>query len=614
MFPKAYNFFRRDYWLGQVDSRPLSIFRIVFGLVLLKHGLYHIPLARMYFSDAGIFPRWLIMNDPLYQKRFSLMDALPNEWMVVLFFSFWAVAALLLIVGFRTKLMSVLNFICILSVYERNPFLTNGADTIMRVMSLWSIFLSLGDYYSIDAVIKRWSRYRHSHNLADLRVEPEPHMSFAFPVRAVQVQVALIYVFTAILKWPGETWKGGTAVFWSLSLPMSTLPTGDFILRFAPAWLLTLLTYVTLFIETTFAFFVFVPVLQPYCRLAALALGTGLHAGIAFMMSVPNFLVIVVSYLVLFEARWVEWADQKLRATRTASTVAPALGRHPLLPFFALTKSAELSIAQVAPLEYAATDTWWIAGQREERWEGARAWVRLGGHLPLSRLWAWMLYSSWLRRVLWRLLIWSSGEATQPSKISVPAPAVSGGAVTRQGVQVRHLWLTATVLAVCTLLASAMWWNLRQVPNNGHSLVSVMPGWQSDLMWYSGLLQQWGVFAPDPRRYDNWWVIPGQFEDGSQLDLKNGKPFGPENKWDRGWWGPHARVKLYDDSVPNRPGMQRTWAEWLCREYNVTKALPPGKRLKSLQIGQWWQVLNDRGKPENPWNYNQLYSHVCPLT
>lgn len=51
-----YNFLRLDYWFGQVESRPLSLFRIAFGLLVLKNALYSIPLAQLFYSDEGIVP------------------------------------------------------------------------------------------------------------------------------------------------------------------------------------------------------------------------------------------------------------------------------------------------------------------------------------------------------------------------------------------------------------------------------------------------------------------------------------------------------------------------------------------------------------------------------
>ncbi|MCI0349187.1 MAG: hypothetical protein L0Z53_07160 [Acidobacteriales bacterium] len=81
------NFLRRGYWFGQIDSRPLSVFRIVFALLLLKDALYHLPLAGLFYSDAGLVPRAVLLDGLARPERFSLMDALGHEWIAAVFFS-----------------------------------------------------------------------------------------------------------------------------------------------------------------------------------------------------------------------------------------------------------------------------------------------------------------------------------------------------------------------------------------------------------------------------------------------------------------------------------------------------------------------------------------------
>src|SRR5215813_11688324 len=103
------NFTSRAFWFGTIDSRPLSAFRICFALLLLKDALYHIPIASIFYGDHGVLPRTVLWDGLAGPNHFSLMDALANDWMVVLFFIIWAGVALCLLVGYRTWLMSVLN-------------------------------------------------------------------------------------------------------------------------------------------------------------------------------------------------------------------------------------------------------------------------------------------------------------------------------------------------------------------------------------------------------------------------------------------------------------------------------------------------------------------------
>src|SRR5262249_52501338 len=107
----AYNFLRRDFWFGQMDGYAVSLFRMVMSLLMLKEVVYHIPIAGLFYSDGGVFPRSVLLTDVIRAQHLSLMEAIPTDWLVVLFFLAWGAVALCLLIGYRTRLMSVLNFV-----------------------------------------------------------------------------------------------------------------------------------------------------------------------------------------------------------------------------------------------------------------------------------------------------------------------------------------------------------------------------------------------------------------------------------------------------------------------------------------------------------------------
>jgi hypothetical protein len=77
-----YNVFRREYWFGMFDSQPLSLFRIVFSLLLLKDALYHLPLAGIFYSDNGVLPRAVLLDSLANPDRFDLMEAFGHGWIL----------------------------------------------------------------------------------------------------------------------------------------------------------------------------------------------------------------------------------------------------------------------------------------------------------------------------------------------------------------------------------------------------------------------------------------------------------------------------------------------------------------------------------------------------
>lgn len=340
-----YNLLRRDYWFGQVDTRPLSLFRIAFGLILLKDALYHLPLADVFYSDTGVVPRRALL-EVARADRFSLMDAMPHAWMATLFFLLWVAVALGLVFGFRTRLMTVLNFVIVMSVHERNVYVLTGADTIMRNLSFWMMFIPLGHYYSLDA------------RRARLRGRPLGRTGYAFPLRLMQLQVALVYLFTGILKTYGAAWLNGSAMFYVMQLDAMLLPTGYWFRGVAPDWLLSAMTYFTLAGELLFPLLVFAPVGQPLLRLLGLAFGVLLHLGIGALMSIPDFSAIMISsYIIFLQPEWVEAGERRLRAALRLPPPLPLIEAAPTTSTG--PKRARRAAATVAASLAMAGIVWW---------------------------------------------------------------------------------------------------------------------------------------------------------------------------------------------------------------------------------------------------------------
>lgn len=289
------NLFHPAYWFGGADARPLGIFRIAFAALMLKEALYHLFVAEIWYSDAGMMPAHLLRR--MAPTTPSLMSFLPETGMTMVFFGMWALVALLLLLGWQTRLMTVFNFVLLVSVINRNPLVVTGADSVMQALAFWSLCLPLGRWYSLDA---RRQRATPSNRI------------FAFPLRMIQVQIALIYIFTTIFKLHGETWQNGDALYMALQVRMHTFPIAEWLLANASLDLLRALTYLALILEGAFALLVFAPILQPYLRTVGLAGGIVLHLGIGVVMNVPNFpLVMLTSYLLLIDPRWLDWAAPK---------------------------------------------------------------------------------------------------------------------------------------------------------------------------------------------------------------------------------------------------------------------------------------------------------------
>jgi hypothetical protein len=294
------NFFRG------IDARPLALFRIVIALILIKDALYHLVLAHPFYDDTGLLPRVALLDGLARTHRFSLMDALPHEWMVVLFFLCWIIVLIALLVGYRTRLATVLNFVILLSIHERNTYILTGADTALRVFSFWMMFVPVGARYSIDAL-----RHRQPGTIPFL------------PVWLLRGQFILIYVSSVYLKLNGEMWVQGDALKSILQLDSLLLLPGVW-LSHIPEFILSLLTYNVLLIEGLVPVCLILPVWQPLLRGIGILAGSLLHIGIGLTLAIPDFsLVMLAGYLLFVDPVWIEPVEKRVR--RWAARLHPRL-------------------------------------------------------------------------------------------------------------------------------------------------------------------------------------------------------------------------------------------------------------------------------------------------
>jgi hypothetical protein len=280
---------------GTIDSRPLAAFRIVFSLLLLKDAFYHLFLAKWFYSDRGIIPRVALFDGLVRQPRFSLMDAIGQDWLAFCFFLLWIAILIGLLFGYRTRLMAVLNYVVILSIHERNGYILTGADTAMRVFSFWMMFAPIAQHYALDV----------------LRRKSPPEQAFALPARLLQWQLIIIYVTTFYLKLLEPIWLEGDALFYVLQLDSMLLPPG-ILLQQAPNWVLRLLTHFTLFMEVAIPLLLAFPLRRWFIALA-FALALMLHGGIALTLAIPDFsLVMLIAFIAHFPPSWFDGLDKHI--------------------------------------------------------------------------------------------------------------------------------------------------------------------------------------------------------------------------------------------------------------------------------------------------------------
>jgi hypothetical protein len=281
-------------WIGTCDARVLGLFRIGLGAVVLFDLLDRLRDLRVFYTDAGVAPRAQVLESWVRLWRFSIFDAAGAPLLVYALYTVALLCVFLFMVGWRTRLMTILSWLFVMSLDERNLVLLDGGDGVMRIMLFWTMWADTGAAYSLDVA---WGR-RGSDGRAP-----------ALPLRVMQGQIIFIYAMAAITK-TGLQWQDGSALYHALQLSDWARPLGRWMLNHPKV--LDFLTRATLWVEGGFGVLVVIPV--GALRALAILMVLGLHAGIFLTMRVGLFSTVMPATMTLFLLpRWIDWAERRLK-------------------------------------------------------------------------------------------------------------------------------------------------------------------------------------------------------------------------------------------------------------------------------------------------------------
>jgi hypothetical protein len=233
-----------------LDLRALAVMRILIGFNLFidlcvrfsdlkahytDQGILPISLARKMFASDFMAPE--LKNNPyLFSLHFISGDYAFQLFLFLIMF----IASLLLIVGYKTKWITPLVWLLVLSLHNRNILGFYPGDYLLRMVLLFGIFLPWGRYYSFDWIKSREDKaYIFGGSIA-----------FCF-----LIFVALFFIMAGLSK-TGESWGDGTAIHYMLIRHRLKTGYGDFLIHYP--LLLSALSYFTLWFEKLAPLFIFI--------------------------------------------------------------------------------------------------------------------------------------------------------------------------------------------------------------------------------------------------------------------------------------------------------------------------------------------------------------------
>ncbi len=285
--------------LAFIDFRTLALFRVCFGLVLFFDLVTKCLDLTAFYTDRGIVPRTLAIQD-LGWWSVSLHMASGAFWFQSLFMGLGFLLAVCLIVGYQTRLVTVLTWLFFVSLQGRNHLILHSGDALIRLMLFWSMFLPLGARYSLDRVClrRRGNSYDGEgvENLASL---------------AILLQLLCMYFYTAILKNHPDWNRDFFAVYYAVHLDQFTTPLGKWLQNFPE--LLKLMTFKTYYLELVGPILFLIPFAQKKIRIVLPFAFIGLHLGLFLTMYLGLFpWACMVAWLLFLPSSWMNLIEKFL--------------------------------------------------------------------------------------------------------------------------------------------------------------------------------------------------------------------------------------------------------------------------------------------------------------
>lgn len=185
-------------WLG-IDPRALAFLRIGLACFVGYDLAGRLPSLAAHYTDQGVLPRPDLLQafGWLHEWPLCLHLMTGSTLGQALLFGVHGLAALALLVGYRTRLACFVVWWLTASLQWRNLYLGGGFDGLLRMLLFWGMFLPLGARAAVDAS-------------DEPRRRDERYVSIAG--MALLLQIAWVYFGAGWAKWQTGAWEQGEAL------------------------------------------------------------------------------------------------------------------------------------------------------------------------------------------------------------------------------------------------------------------------------------------------------------------------------------------------------------------------------------------------------------------
>ena len=287
-----------------IDTRSLALLRISLAGLVLVDLFQRAADLQSHYSDFGVLPTWATKYILQYQPLHWSLHLFSGSWKwQALLFSIAGVAAICMLLGYRTRWATVITWILLASLHTRHPLVLNGGDHLLRMLLFWSMFLPLGEQFSID-------RKRSGQPL-------RPRLAFSAATAGIMAQLCFMYWVSAATKTDPQWTESGWALYYALQLDQVSTPFAKWLLQFPS--LLQWMSIGTLYLERLGPILVFCPFYNARIRMLVIGLFIGFHVGIALCMHLGLFpWICIAGWFIFLPSSFWDWVAKNRSMTTLA--------------------------------------------------------------------------------------------------------------------------------------------------------------------------------------------------------------------------------------------------------------------------------------------------------
>jgi hypothetical protein len=280
-----------------LTERPVSLYaaavlRIGYGLLYLAFLLREFPHRNEMWGPGSPWTPALARQMLDQSGWVSVLTLSDSRVYFEVCYAAALVTCALFLLGWRTRAVSVLFAVVVVSFHAKAIFMADGGDNLMVLMAVYLVFTACGRRWSLDA---RRTRLQASagrtagprgglrHQLGDSRniLTTVLHNCGMFVIAA---QVCFLYGCAGLYKVQGPSWGNGTALHYVLNIDLFRPWPGLSQMIDGHHLLIAVVGYLTVLVQVAFPFVLFGRLKYP-----VLIVLLGMHVNIAVLMGLPLF-------------------------------------------------------------------------------------------------------------------------------------------------------------------------------------------------------------------------------------------------------------------------------------------------------------------------------------